>query len=99
MHLTVKPLSIPKGFTPNGDNKNDNFDLGALHAEQIEISMYNSAGVLVFESDDYLEDSGWDGRNMNGVELPEGTYFYVAKIRVEGLDKVFIFKSFVEILR
>lgn len=99
LHLTVKALAIPKGFTPNGDNKNDLFDLGALHAEQIRIRIFNSAGVLVFESDDYTAEDGWDGRNLNGVELPEGTYFFIAEIRTAGLDKVFTFKSFVEILR
>jgi gliding motility-associated-like protein len=99
VNITVKALSIPKGFTPNGDNNHDFFDLGALHAREIELHIYNSSGVLIYESDDYLNDDAWEGRNLNGVELPEGTYYYVAKIKVDGLDKVFTFKSFVEILR
>jgi gliding motility-associated-like protein len=97
--LLISPLVITKGFTPNGDNKNDYFDLGAQHAEWIKIQIFNAAGVLVFESDDYGESDLWDGLNMNGVELPEGTYFYIADIKTAGSDTVFQFRSFVEILR
>jgi gliding motility-associated-like protein len=99
MMITVSPLEIPKGFTPNGDNKNDYFNLGAVNAEHIRIQIFNSAGVLVYESDNYLEGNLWDGYNMSQVELPEGTYFYIANIRVAGSDKEFQFRSFVEILR
>jgi gliding motility-associated-like protein len=99
MDILISPLVIPKGFTPNGDTKNDIFDLGAKNAEKIKIKIYNSTGILVFESDNYQESTGWDGKNMNGVELPEGTYFYVADIKVAGREKEFQFRSFVEILR
>jgi len=99
MDIVITPLTIPKGFTPNGDTKNDNFDLGAVNAERIRIKIYNSAGLLVFESDNYLDEGPWDGKNMNGVEVPEGTYFYVADIRVAGREKEFQFRTFVEILR
>jgi gliding motility-associated-like protein len=97
--LAISPLVIAKGFTPNGDTKNDYFDLGAVNAEWIRIKIFNSAGILVFESDDYSEGNLWDGMNMNGVELPEGTYFYVADIKTAGSEMVFRFRSFVEILR
>jgi gliding motility-associated-like protein len=97
--ILINPLVIPKGFSPNGDTKNDVFDLGAVNAERIRIKIYNSTGVLVFESDDYLEVNQWDGKNTNGVELPEGTYFYIADVKVAGREKEFQFRSFVEILR
>ena len=97
--ILINPLVIPKGFSPNGDTKNDVFDLGAVNAEKIRLKIYNSTGVLVFESDDYLEGSPWDGKNTNGVELPEGTYFYIADVKVAGREKEFQFRSFVEILR
>ncbi len=51
--ILINPLVIPKGFSPNGDTKNDVFDLGAVNAERIRLKVYNSTGVLVFESDDY----------------------------------------------
>ncbi len=99
MDILIKPLVIPKGFSPNGDTKNDVFDLGAVNAERIRVKIYNSTGVLVFESENYLEVNQWDGKNTNGVELPEGTYFYIADVKVAGREKEFQFRSFVEILR
>jgi len=97
--ILINPLVISKGFSPNGDTKNDVFDLGAVNAERIRLKIYNSTGVLIFESDDYFEGSQWDGKNTNGVELPEGTYFYIADVKVAGREKEFQFRSFVEILR
>ncbi len=35
--ILISPLVIPKGFSPNGDTKNDFFDLGAVNAERIRI--------------------------------------------------------------
>jgi gliding motility-associated-like protein len=99
MEITVNPLIIPKGFTPNGDTRNDVFDLGAVNAELIRIKIFNSAGALVYESDDYTNGELWSGFNMNGVELPEGTYFYIADVKVAGRDAPFQFRTFVEILR
>jgi gliding motility-associated-like protein len=97
--IKISPLVLIKAFTPNGDTKNDYFDLGARNAEKISIKIYNSTGILVFESENYQETDGWDGKNMNGVEVPEGTYFYVADIKVAGRGKGFQYRSFVEILR
>ena len=97
--VTIAPLVIKKGFTPNGDNKNDFFELGAINAEQIRIKIFSSAGALVFESGDYTNGTLWDGYNMNGVELPEGTYFYIIDMKVAGKEKEVQFRSFVEILR
>jgi gliding motility-associated-like protein len=99
MKIIINPLELPKGFSPNGDGKNDVFDLGAAHAESVKIKIYNSTGVLVFESDDYTNGNLWDGHNLNGVELPEGTYYYVADIKVAGREKEFQFRTFVEIIR
>jgi gliding motility-associated-like protein len=99
MKITIKPLIIKKGFTPNGDTRNEEFDFGAINAENISVKIFNSAGVLVFESENYLEDEKWKGYNMNGVKLPEGTYFYVANIKVAGKTKEVQFRSFVEIMR
>lgn len=99
MQITVKPLEVVKGFTPDGVK--NYFDFNAPNAERITIKIYNSAGMLVFESDHYGEttESLWRGENMNGEKLPEGTYFYVANIKVAGKEQEVLMKSFVEILR
>ena len=99
MEILINPLVIKKGFTPNNDMKNDYFDIGAANAEHVSIKVFNSAGTLVYESDNYLEGELWDGTNMNSVELPEGTYFYLINIKVAGKQEEVQFRSFVEILR
>jgi gliding motility-associated-like protein len=99
LEVKVEPLLIPKGFTPNGDTQNDVFNLGAEHAEWVKIKIFNSAGIIVYESDDYLMGDLFDGYNLDGVELPEGTYFYIADIKVTGRSEPVQFRSFVEILR
>lgn len=106
MKIKVKMLENTKAFTPNGDGKNDEFELNVPNAEKITIRVFNRAGQLVYKSDNYCgsKESGlncdfWSGLNMNNVELPEGTYFYIIRMKVAGKEKEFEFKSFVEIMR
>ncbi|MFO7371232.1 MAG: gliding motility-associated C-terminal domain-containing protein [Bacteroidales bacterium] len=101
MNITITPLNILKAFTPNDDEFNPYFKIGAENAEKITLKVFNSAGVLVFESDnyDFGDDNRWYGKNSNGVELPEGTYFYIANIKVAGRQQEVQFRSFVEIIR
>lgn len=66
---------IPEGFSPNGDNLNDVFvipDLNTFPGRDLKV--YNRWGGLVFEDDKY--NNTWAGRDMNGNQLVDGTYFY-----------------------
>ena len=38
--------------------------------------MYNRWGRKVWETDNYVNSEGWDGRDSNGKELADGVYFY-----------------------
>jgi gliding motility-associated-like protein len=71
----VNPLTIPNVFTPNGDGVNDTFFIPGLdtYAEN-EITIINRWGNDVYEKTNYKND--WTG---NG--LPEGTYFYILKVK------------------
>ena len=64
--------SIPKGISPNGDNRNDNFNLA--HMTVHRISIYNRYGSEVYASDNYVDQ--WYGQTNEGKELPAGTYYY-----------------------
>jgi gliding motility-associated-like protein len=99
MNILINPLKIIKAFTPNGDTDNPSFELGADNAEKIRLKVFNSSGVLVYESEDYQQDGLWEGKNMDGVDLPEGTYYYIAYIKVAGKEQEVQFRSFVEIIR
>jgi len=99
MIIIINPLKIHKGFSPNGDGINDLFIIPTPNAEKISIKIYNRAGIMVFESDDYNNGSLWDGKARNGIDLPEGTYYYIMDVWVRGRSEPVNFKSFIEILR
>ncbi|MDR0228350.1 MAG: choice-of-anchor L domain-containing protein [Flavobacteriaceae bacterium] len=65
---------IPKGFSPNGDNINDRFDLSSHGVSSLKI--FNRNGVNVYSFDRGYKNQ-WDGKDKSGKDLPAGTYYYV----------------------
>jgi gliding motility-associated-like protein len=64
-------------FTPNGDGINDTWYLEDIQKfPDCEVIVYNIYGNVVFTKKGYMND--WKG-TYNGVELPDGTYYYVLK--------------------
>jgi gliding motility-associated-like protein len=75
--ITVVPaeLVIPNIFTPNGDGKNDVFEIKGLESYPgSQLFVYNRWGNEVYTSDNYLNN--WDGSN-----LAEGTYYYLLDVK------------------
>ena len=65
---------IPTGFTPNGDNINDTWELQNINTfEQRIVEVYDRYGHRVFFSETY--NTAWDG-SYQGKSLPTGTYYY-----------------------
>ena len=64
--------AIPKGISPDGDSKNDEFDLTGLGVEELHI--FNRYGTEVYSFSNYTKE--WHGQSNGGDELPDGTYFY-----------------------
>ena len=64
--------SIPKGISPNNDNKNDEFDLSGLGVK--ELTIFNRYGVKVYGYKNYTNQ--WKGQSDDGKELPDATYYY-----------------------
>ncbi len=79
--------SLPNVFTPNGDGDNELYiPFPYRFIESIDIKIYDRWGGLVFETND--PDINWDGTNLQGNALAEGTFFYVCKVfeqRVDGI--------------
>ncbi|WP_330443871.1 choice-of-anchor J domain-containing protein [Flavobacterium sp. C4GT6] len=63
---------IPRGISPNGDTKNDSFDLTGFGVTKI--SIFNRYGKEVFSQGAYTNE--WYGQDKKGNELPTGTYYY-----------------------
>ncbi|NQX97953.1 MAG: gliding motility-associated C-terminal domain-containing protein, partial [Flavobacteriales bacterium] len=69
-------FEIPNVFTPNGDGRNDLWNIAGLELfPDILVKVFNRWGDLVFESNSGYSDP-WDGR-YNGKESPPATYYYV----------------------
>ena len=79
--LTILPpsaITIPNTFTPNGDGKNDLWEITDLnYYPKCEVSVYSRYGTLVFQSKGY--GKAWDG-TYNGSALPSGTYYYIINL-------------------
>ena len=67
-------FTIPKGISPNGDTRNDSFDLSHL-PEISKLEIFNRYGTRVFAARNYTNQ--WKGQTDDGKELPTGTYYYV----------------------
>ncbi|MBC7744243.1 MAG: gliding motility-associated C-terminal domain-containing protein [Flavobacterium sp.] len=75
----LKNPVIPNTFTPNGDLKNDLWNIIALDSyADATIKVYNRYGQIIFESIGYAEP--WDG-SFRGKPLPVGVYFYIIDLK------------------
>lgn len=71
----IAPIVIPNAFTPNGDGRNDTWNIPALaNYPGCIVSVFNRHGISVFRSVDYTK--AWNGNYNNGV-VPSGTYYYI----------------------
>jgi gliding motility-associated-like protein len=75
---------IPQGFSPNGDAYNNTFVVEGLYLDDnyVDLSIVNGAGTEVFKSSNRNNQTwtDWNGKNSNGIDLPQGTYYYMLKI-------------------
>lgn len=70
-------------FTPNADGVNDvfTFEFRSASIDEFECVIVNRWGVVVAELYD-ITDS-WDGTDMNGDPVSDGTYFYSYNARTD----------------
>ena|GEM_PF-1514823 len=79
--LKLEDIYTPTGFTPNGDGINDYLKfLGIENDDSNELIIYNRWGTEVFRKINFTNEPGWDGRNNDGNELPEDTYYYILNV-------------------
>ncbi|CAM4362569.1 hypothetical protein EWU23_13460 [Cytophagaceae bacterium 50C-KIRBA] len=73
----------PQGISPNGDGKNDKLIIpGLLSLPKHHITVFNRAGSIIFESDNYKNDWGGElnyvsGQSNSGPFVPDGVYYYI----------------------
>ncbi len=70
---------IPSAFTPNGDGRNDVWEIPYLqYFSNATVEVYDRWGRLVFHSEKGYHNP-WDGRS-SGRFVPMDNYFYIIKI-------------------
>jgi gliding motility-associated-like protein len=80
---------VPNVITPNNDGINDYF---ILDFPPDQVSILNRWGNIIYES--YGDSfAPWDGTDVRGNEVIDGSYFYIIKWGSE------IFKGFVQVVR
>jgi hypothetical protein len=85
----LKLINIPNAFSPNGDGIHDTWGIWDISGvpinalfPQIEVEVFNRWGSRVFYSKGY--EKPWNGKSINGGDLPVGTYYYVIKFNKQG---------------
>lgn len=76
--VTVEsPLDIKNTFTPNGDGKNDTWEIEGIDKyPECRVEIFNRWGQVVFQKTGYNKEEEWTGENK-GQNLPSGVYYYV----------------------
>ncbi|MGC1630666.1 MAG: gliding motility-associated C-terminal domain-containing protein [Gelidibacter sp.] len=79
-------IIIPDGFSPNGDNINDDFFIKNLRDlyPNFKLQIYNRYGNILYKGD--INTANWDGTsnkgrgNGSGI-LPVGVYYYILELK------------------
>jgi gliding motility-associated-like protein len=79
-------IVIPNVFTPNGDDKNDAFDIDIQGGRFYDLKIFNRWGDIVYlgEKDGLGNDgNNWNGKSKNsGPDCPDGVYYFVFTYRL-----------------
>ncbi|WP_443943537.1 Calx-beta domain-containing protein [Pedobacter sp. AW1-32] len=86
-------ITIPNLFTPNGDGRNDTFEIRGLNQyQETELSIVNRWGNEVYHSRGY--QNNWTGEGLN-----EGTYYYLLRAKRAGSNEWTVFKGYITLIR
>lgn len=85
--ITVIDEGFYNGLSPNNDGKNDYWKIPVLNRyPDNTVTVINRFGDEVWKASGYDNNQvKFTGQNMNGKDLPDGTYFYV--ISYNGTEK------------
>ncbi|TBN01812.1 gliding motility-associated C-terminal domain-containing protein [Hyunsoonleella flava] len=83
-------ISLPDGFSPNGDGMNDTYDIDNLDIlyPNFELEIYNRNGNIVYKgnaSTPRFDGTSNQGRVVVKGDLPVGVYFYIFRFN-NGVD-------------
>jgi len=79
--VTVNPAEFYNGISPNGDGINDWWNIPMLNCYPTNtVLIINRWGSEIWSGSNYDNETvKWTGQDMNGINLPDGTYYYIIK--------------------
>ncbi len=87
---------VPNAFSPNGDGRNDDFEIKSQNISELYIKIFSRWGELVFESN--AIDFKWDGR-FRDKELSTDVFGYYLEIVCGDTEERIIKKGNITLLR
>ena len=94
--LETNSLIIPNAFSPNMDNKNDQFIINGIeNFSKNTLTIFNRWEQIVYIKNNY--DNSWSGESNLGSSskanniLPSGVYFYILDLKEKGVFKGFVY--------
>jgi gliding motility-associated-like protein len=89
---------LPNAFSPNGDERNDLFEIQIETTNFYHIRIYDKKGQLVFDNDQ--ANVFWNGLNFkSGMECEAGVYTYIFDYQFEKTGKIETKRGFINLLR
>jgi gliding motility-associated-like protein len=82
-------------ITPNNDGINDFFVINCINEFPASLQVYDRFGKSVYQSNRY--DNSWNGTDLSGQLLREGSYMWVLEVNFQSQKEVF--KGTVTLLR
>lgn len=94
LNINFFEINIPTLFTPNGDGRNDVFEIRGLNQYgENELTILNRWGNEVYKQKNY--QNNWSGEGLN-----EGTYYYLLRVKPKGGNAEWqIFKGYTTLIR
>lgn len=86
--IISEPFFIPNVFTPNGDTKNEQFQIDGISLGIWHLDIFNRWGKLVYKQERYLND--WKSENVG-----PGVYYY----RFSNPNEDRVFKGWVTVIK
>ena len=93
-------IYIPNTFTPDGNEFNQTWlpmISGGFDPFEYTCLIYDRWGELIWENHSHL--IGWDGKNMNGKDVQQGTYTWEIQIKTPYRDERKVFTGHLNLLR
>ncbi|MDA7787413.1 gliding motility-associated C-terminal domain-containing protein, partial [bacterium] len=71
-------IEMVNTFTPNSDGINDTWNPDFSNYDEVSLIIFNKWGNQIIQFNSSTIE--WDGKTIDGVDLPSGTYYYILEL-------------------